>query len=223
MKKIVKLLMKESTSISSFFRSMIVVLFGIIMTTTFVACGGNDDDDVSGTTSSSYSLYDLIGVWSGESSNQSFRLALVLYGNNSFQFTLFSYNSSSHTYESILQKAGTYQFNTNTGDLRLTYSDDNSTETFKVTSQTYSSITLMIEETTFYMTRYTNSDDGSFDDSGTTTDWAPSDASGKHFTLTEGQTVYSLYFDSNNNPNAASQYQWNNQLVQRRFRHFHCL
>ena len=30
MKKIVKLLMKESTSISSFFKSMIVVLFGII-------------------------------------------------------------------------------------------------------------------------------------------------------------------------------------------------
>ena len=186
----------------TFIKSMCVVLCSM-MFFGLAACGGdsNSDGDGNGVTpppSANYSLENLIGVWNGISSNSTFKLAFGIYGNNTFQFSLFRYNSSSSNYESIMQEQGTYVFDTNTGELKLTYSD-NSTEILKVSNQTYSSFTLTVGETTFYMTRYTDS--GGDSGGGTTVDYAPSNVSDKHIHV--GLRTYSLdlYFDSNTSVN----------------------
>ena len=55
----------------------------IIMSLAFAACGDDSkDDDVLAPPSSSYSLENLIGVWSGETSNYTFKLAFGIYENN---------------------------------------------------------------------------------------------------------------------------------------------
>ena len=124
-----------------------------------------------------------------------FKLIFTIDTNNRFQYTLSQYNSSSGTYQTSLQAAGSYYFDTNTGELKLAYNDD-STETLKISDQTSSSFTLMVGQTVFYMTRYSGSDET---DSGssTTVDYAPSNVSEKHIHI--GLRAYSLdlYFDTN--------------------------
>lgn len=188
----------------TFIKSMLVALFGMTMALGLVACGGGDSnggdggDGVTTPPSASYNSANLIGVWSGVSSNSSFKLAFTIYENNRFQYNLLQYNSSSGTYQSILQAFGSYYFDTNTGELKLAYNDD-STETLKVSNQTYSSFTLTVSQTVFYMTRYSGSDDTG--GSVTTTDYAPSNVSEKHIHI--GLHAYSLdlYFDTNNSIN----------------------
>ena len=185
----------------TFIKSMLVMLFGIMMATGLAACGGGDSNGGDGVTappSASYNSANLIGVWSGVSSNSSFKLAFTIYENNRLQYNLLQYNSSSGTYQSILQASGSYYFDTNTGELKLAYNDD-STETLKVSDQTYSSFTLTVSQTVFYMTRYSGSDDTG--GSVTTTDYAPSNVSEKHIHI--GLHAYSLdlYFDTNTSIN----------------------
>lgn len=183
--------------------SLYIVFCCIIMSLAFAACGDDSkDDDVLAPPSTSYSLENLIGVWSGETSNYTFKLAFGIYGNNTYQYSLFKYNSSSEKYESNLQQSGTYQFNANTGELILTHADY-STETLQVRNQTYSSFTLIAGQTNFYMKRYTGSggDDGGSTD---TTGWAPGNVSGKHFTLSYSSGTYNIYFTSNSTINNAS-------------------
>lgn len=184
----------------TYIKSMFVMLFGMMMALSLAACGGGDSnggdggDGVPTPPSASYSLENLVGVWSGVSSNSSFKLAFTIYENNRFQYNLLQYNSSSGTYQTILQASGSYYFDTNTGELKLAYNDD-STETLKVSDQTYSSFTLTVGQTVFYMTRYSGSDDTG--GSVTTTDYAPSNVSEKHIHI--GLHAYSLdlYFDTN--------------------------
>lgn len=183
-----------------FIKSVYVVLCGMMMALGLAACGGGDSnggdggDGVPTPPSASYSLENLVGVWSGVSSNATFQLAFGIYGNNTFQYNLYSYKSSSGTYESTLQMSGTYQFDINTGELKLTYSD-NTVEILKVSDQTYSSFTLIVGQTSFHMTRYSGS--SGTGGGGTTTDYAPSNVSEKHIHIGLHSYSLDLYFESN--------------------------
>ena len=179
-------------------KSMLVMLFGITIALGIISCGGGDssgnEDGVSAPPSASYYPEHLIGTWSGVSSNSAFGLAFVINTNNRFQYSLLQYDNSSGTYQTILQASGSYYFDANTGELKLAYNDD-TTETLKVSDQTYSSFTLTVGQTVFHMTRY--SDSGGTGGGGTITDYAPSSVAEKHIHI--GLHAYSLdlYFETN--------------------------
>ena len=185
----------------TYIKSVLVVLFGMTMALGLAACGGGDSnggdgDGVSVPPSASYNSENLVGVWSGVSSNSVFKLAFAIYDNNRFQYSLLQYNSSSGTYQTTMQESGSYYFDTNTGELKLAYSD-NSTETLKVSDQTYSSFTLTVGQTIFYMTRYTGSGDSGGTGGETTTDYAPSSVTEKHIHIGLHSYSLDLYFASN--------------------------
>lgn len=128
------------------------LVFGMTM---FTACGGGDDDDGGGT----YSQENLQGVWSGETADKMYRIAIAFFPNNTVKSTM--YELKGQNYVARTSTEGTYVFDTNTGVVSITYSDDNTTETFPIAAQTYSTFTLYIGDTPFYMTRYTDSGSGS--------------------------------------------------------------
>lgn len=181
-------------------KSMLVMLFSMTIALGVMSCGGGDSsgdedgDGVSAPPSSMYNPSELVGSWSGFSSDLAFKLTIALNSNNSFQYSLYRYNGSNGMFETILQESGAYVFDTNTGELKLTYTD-NTTETLKVSNQTNSSYTLMVDQTEFHMTRSSDSDGTG--GGGTITDYAPSSVAEKHIHI--GLHAYSLdlYFDTN--------------------------
>ena len=121
------------------------LVFGMTM---FTACGGGDDDDGDGT----YSLSNLQGVWSGETTDKLYKIAIAFFPNNTVKSTM--YELKEQSYVARTSTEGTYVFDTNTGVVSITYSDDNTTESFQIADLKYSSCTLYIGDTPFYMTRY---------------------------------------------------------------------
>lgn len=135
-----------------YYLSLILGLFfGMV---TFSACGGSDDDDNG--SDATYSLSSLQGVWSGENSDHTLSFVAAFYPNNTTKLTMFKKTDSGYIPE--LSSEGTFEFDTRTGVITVTYSDDGSTETFTVANQQYSSFTLYIGSHAFSMKRYTGSD-----------------------------------------------------------------
>ena len=191
--------MKKMMNMKYVVKSMLFVLFSMTIALGVMSCGGGDssggDSGTSAPPSSMYNPSELVGTWSGFSSDLAFKLTIAINSNNSFQFSLYRYNGSNGMFETILQESGAYVFDTNTGELKLTYTD-NTTETLKVSNQTNSSYTLMVGQTEFHMTRSSDSG-GTGGGGGLTTDYAPSNVYEKHIHI--GLHAYSLdlYFDTN--------------------------
>ena len=176
-----------------YYLSLILGLFfGMV---TFSACGGSDDDDNG--SDATYSLSSLQGVWSGENSDHTLSFVAAFYSNNTTKLTMFKKTDSGYIPE--LSSEGTYEFDTRTGVITVTYSDDGSTETFTVANQQYSSFTLYIGSHAFSMKRYTGSDSngsssggsssgggGSYDDD----DYSGYDSGGSGSTTTRTKCEY---------------------------------
>lgn len=139
-----------------YYLSLILGLFfGMVM---FTACGGSDDDDNG--SDATYSLSSLQGVWSGDNADHSLRFVAAFFPDYTTKLNMFK--KTENGYVSELSSEGTYEFDTRTGVITVTYSDDGSTETFTVANQQYSSFTLYIGSHAFSMKRYTGSNsDGS--------------------------------------------------------------
>lgn len=214
--------MKKKNYLFSVLTVVLVALTCIGM----AACGGGgsdssgDNDDVvtaPPTPPAKFNLENLLGVWAGDNADHSLRIALGIYPNNTMQISAFQKTSSK--YESFINEEGSYVFNTATGELTITYFDDNTTETFRIENQNSSGFTFYVNDNAFYMSRYTGSGDGSEagdgDGSGDgngdgngggpgVTDWAPSYVNGKHFTLTSSSSPHNIYFTTNTTINPAS-------------------
>ena len=170
---------------------------------TFAACSGGDDDDSSSSNESSYtssnngsySQTNLVGVWMGYSSDKTLAIVMGIYQNGTGDLYLFRQGTSD--YEQIMNESMSYQFNTNSGELFVTYDSDNSTEKFRITNQTVNSFTLYVGDTQFYMERYTD-DDGDGDSSSSQTGYAPEYVSDCTFKIVHIGNTYNIFFTSNN-------------------------
>lgn len=177
---------------------------------TFTACGGGDDgggsnsgyydgdDDNGYSYNGSYSQENLIGVWVGYTSDNQFGLVTGFFQNGTCQIAIFQNKESK--FEKIFEQSGSYQFNTGTGALYITYDSSSETEEFKITNQTYSSHTFYIADRAFSMERYTGDDDD--DDNGySQTGYAPDDVSDCTITVYHLKQGYKAYFTSNTTVN----------------------
>ena len=120
--------------------TMLLLLLAAVFT--FSACGGDDGGgssesgggDFTPSGSGTYSQADLVGTWTGFNSDGSLAVVMGIYQDGTGELVLFRYENSD--YVQIFDEKIKYQFNTNSGELFVTYSD-NSTEKFMITNQTY--------------------------------------------------------------------------------------
>lgn len=128
---------------------MLGLIFGMV---SFTSCGGDDDDD-----DGPYSKKDIGGVWTGYNDDGSLLFFIALHPDNTTKLGM--YQKTEKGYVELSSDEGTYEFNTSNGVITVTFSEDNTTETFTIADQKYSSFTLYIGEIPFYMKRYTGSSD----------------------------------------------------------------
>lgn len=183
---------------------MLLLLLAAVFT--FSACGGDDGGgssesggDVTPSGSGTYSQADLVGVWTGFNSDGSLAVVMGIYQDGTGELVLFRYENSD--YVQIFDEKIKYQFNTNSGELFVTYSD-NSTEKFMITNQTYNSFTFYVNDTPFYMERYTDDNGGG---NSSQTGYAPENVSNCTFIITHYQN-YRIYFTSNTTVRPAYSY-----------------
>lgn len=177
-------------------KSLTTFLLLLAAVFTFSACGGDDggSDGGGGTTPSgggAYSQTNLVGVWTGFNSDRSLAVVMGIYQDGTGELLLYHYENSN--YQEIFDETMTYQFNTNSGQLFVTYSD-NTTEEFQITNQTYNSFTFYVGNTAFYMERYTGDDDSGGSSQG---GYAPENISNCLFKIVHIGQAYNIYFTSN--------------------------
>ena len=176
--------------------TMLLLLLAAVFT--FSACGGDDGGgssdsggDVTPSGSGTYSQADLVGAWTGFNSDGSLAVVMGIYQDGTGELVLFRYENSD--YVQIFDEKIKYQFNTNSGELFVTYSD-NSTEKFMITNQTYNSFTFYVNDTPFYMERYTGDNGGG---NSSQTGYAPEYVSDCTFRIIHIGQAYYVYFTSN--------------------------
>ena len=176
--------------------TMLLLLLAAVFT--FSACGGDDGGgssesggDVTPSGSGTYSQADLVGAWTGFNSDGSLAVVMGIYQDGTGELVLFRYENSD--YVQIFDEKIKYQFNTNSGELFVTYSD-NSTEKFMITNQTYNSFTFYVNDTPFYMERYTDDNGGG---NSSQTGYAPEYVSDCTFRIIHIGQAYYVYFTSN--------------------------
>ncbi len=180
------------------FKSFTMLLLLLAAVFTFSACGGDDGGgssdsggDVTPSGSGTYSQADLVGAWTGFNSDGSLAVVMGIYQDGTGELVLFRYENSD--YVQIFDEKIKYQFNTNSGELFVTYSD-NSTEKFMITNQTYNSFTFYVNDTPFYMERYTGDNGGG---NSSQTGYAPEYVSDCTFRIIHIGQAYYVYFTSN--------------------------
>jgi hypothetical protein len=139
---------------------MLGLVFGMV---SFTSCGGDGDDD-GDDSGATYSKKNLEGIWTGYNDDKSLCFVVAFYQDNTTKMNLLQ--KAENGYVTIQSSEGTYEYNTSNGVITVTYSDDNTTETFTVANQQYSSFTLYIGNNPFHMTRYTDSSDSGKPGSG---------------------------------------------------------
>lgn len=176
-------------------KSVTMLLLLLAAVFTFSACGGDDgggsSDSGGGVTpsgSGTYSQADLVGAWTGFNSDASLAVVMRIYQDGTGELVLFRYENSD--YVQIFDEKIKYQFNTNSGELFVTYSD-NSTEKFMITNQTYNSFTFYVGDTAFRMERYTG------DGGGSQSGYAPDQISNCIIRIIHIGQAFNIYFTSN--------------------------
>lgn len=187
--------------------TMLLLLLAAVFT--FSACGGGDDSgsgDNGGSTlpdnGGGYTQYNatyLQGVWIGYTANYSYALAVGIYDDGSCAFILYHNNGSNFVKD--YEDEGTYQFNTNTGELVVRYDNNTQVESFFVKNQTYSSFTLYVRDMVFNMERYVDEEEGGGE--STQDGYAPKDVSDYTFKIKHIGQTYRVYFTSNTTINSS--------------------
>ena len=190
-------------------RFILSLLLVAAMSVSFTACGGSDDgadngggvNPINNGSNGTYSQTDLVGAWIGYTSDKSLAIVMGVSQNGTGEFYLFKAGTSD--YEQILHEEWSYQFNTGNGEFSVVYNSDNTTETFLVTNQTTNSFTFYVNDTPFYMERYTDDNGGGGNSSYT--EYAPENVSNCTFIITHYQN-YRIYFTSNTTVRPAYSY-----------------
>ncbi len=181
-------------------RFILSLLLVAAMSVSFTACGGSDDgadngggvNPINNGSNGTYSQTDLVGAWIGYTSDKSLAIVMGVSQNGTGEFYLFKAGTSD--YEQILHEEWSYQFNTGNGEFSVVYNSDNTTETFLVTNQTTNSFTFYVNDTPFYMERYTDDNGGG---NSSQTGYAPEYVSDCTFRIIHIGQAYYVYFTSN--------------------------